>query len=162
MGSGFGENSDCGDGYEGGNDEEDGGFRTVAGSGRLGSSKVRVALFVDGIFDSISYHQIRDLFAQFGCLMNVFVQRSKRSGRRFRFAFVCFSSLKAATTAIKRLDGFRLGKACLYVSLAKPPNKVVMDVDSKVYANRLASRVSASGLGASSWRDVVVGLKKDS
>lgn len=102
MGSGLGETSVCGDGEDDGNDDSDGGSRTDAVLG----AKARVALFKDGISDSISYHQIRGLFVQFGCLVNVFVLRSRRLGRRFRFAVVCFSSLKAATTTIKWLDGF--------------------------------------------------------
>lgn len=55
-----------------------------------------------------------------------------------------------------------MGKASLLVSLAKPPNKAMMGFDTKVSPNRLASRISVSGLGAPFWKDVVVGLKKDS
>lgn len=58
-------------------------------------------LFVDGISTSVRYHQVRNLFAQYGDLLNVFVQRTKKVGRQFRFGFVRFLSWDHASAAIK-------------------------------------------------------------
>ncbi|XP_057454867.1 glycine-rich RNA-binding protein 3, mitochondrial-like [Lotus japonicus] len=113
--AGFG--SAIGDGIEDGDeaaDEEDGSLPNQKCSG---VSRVCVSLFVDGIAESVSYHQIRGLFAQFGRLVNVFVQRKKKLGRRFRFGFVRFTSWKVVAVAIKSLDGVRLGGASLSVGL---------------------------------------------
>lgn len=118
-----------------------------------------MSLFMDGVSDLISYHLIRGLFS---CLVKVFVRCFWRLGRRFCFAFVCFSSLKAVSTTIKRLDEFMMGKVILFVSLSKPPNKVVMDFGTNGSAHHSASRNSISGLGGPSWRDNFLGVKKDS
>lgn len=61
-------------------------------------------LFVDGIADSVGYHQVRKLFASYGRLWKVFVQRFKKVGRRFRFGFVHFSLWNHASAAINALD----------------------------------------------------------
>lgn len=82
--------------------------------------------------------------------MNIFVQRFRRLGRRFRFAFVRFSSLKAASTTVKHLDGLRVGNASLFVSMAKPSFKDEMDFGAKVSGHRSAIGKSDSGLGAPS------------
>lgn len=44
-------------------------------------------LFIDGISSSVDYHQVRDLFQQHGKVKNLFIQRQRNLGRRFRFGF---------------------------------------------------------------------------
>lgn len=76
-------------------------------------------LFVDGIAEEFGYHQVRRLFAHFGRLMNIFVQCNRKIGRRLRFGFVRFLSSDHASSAIKTLDGVRLGRASLSVMKAR-------------------------------------------
>lgn len=95
--------------------------------GVLGSGSARVAeaamrskrpcypLFIDGIADSVDYFQVRDLFLQHGRLTNVFLQRTRRRGRRFRFGFVRYANKVDAVKAMEVLDGVKLGGAYLSV-----------------------------------------------
>src|ERR1044072_5426384 len=46
-----------------------------------------ISLFIDGIDQGVDYQQIKDLFAQYGKNVSVFVQRFRKPGRRFRFGF---------------------------------------------------------------------------
>src|ERR1044072_1031178 len=89
-----------GDGEELGDDEDD----------------IPPPLFVDGLVDSVSYQRIRDLFALFGKLRNVFVQRSRKQGRKHRFGFVRFLSRINATSAVEALNGIKVGGSVLYVA----------------------------------------------
>src|ERR1044072_8999306 len=79
------------------------------------------SLFVDGIADGVGYHRFRDLFSLFGKLRNVFMQRSKKLGRKFRFGFVRFLSKNCAGSAMKALNGLKLGGSVLRVSWARHP-----------------------------------------
>src|ERR1044072_6030860 len=79
-------------------------------------------LFVDGIADGVSYHRIRDLFYLFGKLRNVFMQRDKKMGRIFRFGFVRFLSRNSAVSAMRALNGLKVGGSALRVTWAKPPS----------------------------------------
>ena len=73
-------------------------------------------LFVDGLVGSVSYQRIRDLFALFGKLRNVFVQRSRKQGRKHRFGFVRFLSRINATSAVEALNGIKVGGSVLHVA----------------------------------------------
>src|ERR1044072_5454492 len=84
-------------------------------------------LFVDGIEDMVDYHRVRNLFAQHGRLRNVFVQRSRKQGRKFRFGFVRFFSRKDASLALAALNGFKLGSALLRIGWARNPTRGVSE-----------------------------------
>lgn len=93
----------------------DGSRRKVWGAGDI--SRPCYTLFIDGIADSVGYFQVRDLFQQHGKMSNVFLQRKKKHGRKFRFGFVRFALKENTISAMKHLDGIRLGRAFLLVKL---------------------------------------------
>lgn len=76
-------------------------------------------LFIDNILVAMGCHQVGDLFLKRGKVKNVFIQRERKSGRRFHFGFVRYVLKKDALSAMKRLDGFRIGGAFLFVAPAK-------------------------------------------
>ena len=150
-------------------DDQDEGEGEIARR-RVGARKFCTTLFIDGISEMVGYKQIRELFAQYGDLVNVFVQRLRKEGRRFRFGFVRYALEEHALQAISCVNGRNLGSAWLSVSVAKPPHK--SDVDkSKLGGSAIASSVtqgkvadqalqvlpSISFPSARSWRDVVLG-----
>lgn len=77
--------------------------------------------FVEGILDRFEYHQISSLFAQFGRIKNVFVQKQRKIIRRYRFRFVQFASLELASQVINLLNGFHLGDAFLFLATTRFP-----------------------------------------
>src|ERR1044072_5429373 len=79
-------------------------------------------LFGDGIADGVGYLRIRDLFYLFGKLRNVFIHRDKKMGQTFHFGFVRFLSRNNAVSAVRALNGLKIGGAALRVSWAKPPS----------------------------------------
>lgn len=81
-------------------------------------------LFVDGIEEAFGYHHIRGLFALFGRISNVFVQRKRELGRCFRFGIVRLFSDEQAVAATTMLDGLGVGGAALSVALARFPKDV--------------------------------------
>src|ERR1044072_9188329 len=92
----------------------------------------RSPLFVDAIDDMVDYHRVRSLFGQHGPLRNVFVQRLRKQGRKFRFGFVRFFSRKDASMALSALNGFKLGGAVLRVGWARYTTRGVSEKkDSK-------------------------------
>src|ERR1044072_9826056 len=80
-------------------------------------------LFVDDIRDMVDYHRVRNLFAEHGKLRNVFVQRVRKLGRKFRFGFVRFFSRKDASKAISALNGTKFGGAVLRIWWARSSRK---------------------------------------
>lgn len=58
---------------------------------------------------------MRDFFLQHGKLTNVFLQRKRKSGRKFRFDFVRYANKKDVVRAMEFLDGVRIGGAYLSV-----------------------------------------------
>ena len=87
-------------------------------------------LFVDGIDDTLDYHRIRSLFAQHGPLRNVFVQRLRKQGRKFRFGFVRFFSRKDASLALSALNGFKIGGAVLRIGWARITTRGVSEKEA--------------------------------
>ncbi|XP_057444213.1 uncharacterized protein LOC130736394 [Lotus japonicus] len=81
----------------------------------------RSTLFIDRISELVGYLHIRELFAQIGRVSKVFVQRSRKVGRNFRFGFVHFMSKAHAEEAIARLNGTKLGGIHLSVTVARYP-----------------------------------------
>lgn len=72
-------------------------------------------LFIDGIADSVDYFQVRNLFSRHGRLKNVFIQRNRRSRRKFYIGFVRYAKKEDVVRALELLDGVRLGGAYLSV-----------------------------------------------
>ncbi|XP_057425873.1 uncharacterized protein LOC130719256 [Lotus japonicus] len=108
---GDGSSSDEEDDNEG--DQGEGAARMVDAAVR--AERPCYPLFIDGIADSVDYFQMKDLFKQHGMLTNVFLQRKRRSGRKFRFGFVRYAKKEDAVKAMEFLDGVRLGGA--YISV---------------------------------------------
>ncbi|XP_057426524.1 uncharacterized protein LOC130719950 [Lotus japonicus] len=75
-------------------------------------------LFVDGIDDSMTYQQLRQVFAQYGAIQRLFLQLRRRPGRRNRFAFVRFREEHAAREAIKVVNGAFINQSLLSVKMA--------------------------------------------
>lgn len=112
-------------------EEEDGGVGDDDGdekfNGSTGDHKSRwgigsfVSLFIDGISNGPTYQQIKYLFALFGRITSVFLQRKRKEGRRWHFAFVWMMSRRGAMEALSKLDGARLNGSFITVSVAKFP-----------------------------------------
>src|ERR1044072_274741 len=118
-------------------------------------------LFVDGIEDMVDYHRVLDLFAQHGSLRNVFVQRLRKQGRKFRFGFVRFFSRKDASLALSALNGFKLGGAVLRIGWARNSTRDVSEKEASKGAkegsyHRWKPKVLTK-TPSKSWRDVVLG-----
>ncbi|XP_057443890.1 uncharacterized protein LOC130736053 [Lotus japonicus] len=96
-------------------DGEQGGGCDGAARAAAVSARPCYPLFIDGIADSVDYFQVRELFLQQGKLTNVFLQRKRKSGRKFRFGFVRYAHKDDAVRAMELLDGVRLGGAYLSV-----------------------------------------------
>ncbi|XP_057436865.1 eukaryotic translation initiation factor 3 subunit G-like [Lotus japonicus] len=79
------------------------------------------SVFIDGIEDKVYYLHLRHLCSKFGKVLNLFVQRQRKSGRIWRFGFVRFGLREQALKAVRGLNGFRLGNASLAVSMARSP-----------------------------------------
>ena len=61
------------------------------------------------------------LFARYGRIESVFVQRQRRLGRKFRFGFIRFKIMKEVVEAAKNMIGWQLNSAYLHVNVAKFP-----------------------------------------
>lgn len=57
-----------------------------------GESHNLTMLFINGIPDSVGSYQVKDLFAKYGKVSSVFVQRLEKHGRVFNFGFSRFVS----------------------------------------------------------------------
>lgn len=127
-------------------------------------------LFIDGIADSVSYHQIRELFCQHGRLSRVFVERQRKPWRKLRFGFIKFNERSSTMAAMDALDGLKIGGAFLSVKLAKFPRKHDLGLGKGpagaqvVFKERYVPTVQvwqrnndASSLSSSSWRDALLG-----
>src|ERR1044072_5503763 len=100
----------------------EGGEEEDAGSGKSSSGAWRsYNLFIDGVSEYSSYSQIRHLFAQHGKVLNLFIQKQKKPGRRFRFGFVRFASKKQAVEAKDKVNGVKINGEAISVSVAKYP-----------------------------------------
>lgn len=105
---------------EDGEDEAEG-EEGVDSRRRVPTLQERSTFLIDGISELVGYLQIRELFAQIGRVSKVFVQRSHKVGRNFRFGFVHFMSKAHAEEAITRLNGTKLGGIHLSVTVARYP-----------------------------------------
>jgi RNA recognition motif-containing protein len=65
----------------------------------------RNSVFVRNLPLDASEEQLKDMFTDYGQILDVFIPRDKYSGRHKNFAFVEFSALEHAERAVKRVDG---------------------------------------------------------
>lgn len=86
-----------------------------------GDRKDTITLFVDGIDDNTSYQQLRRVFAAFGKLAGVYIQRYRKEGRWSRFGFIRFLLKSDAEKAIKMMDGKNLNGKAISVKKAQFP-----------------------------------------
>src|ERR1044072_8128832 len=139
---------------------QDSSQRKVAGNGEDDGEQgddddaVISPLFVDGIGELVDYHRVRSLFAEHGRLRNVFVQRVRKLGHKFRFGFVRFFSRKYASKAISALNGTKCGGAMLRIGWARSSLKGTSEVNKDSMVTKEVRSVSST---LRSWRDVVMG-----
>lgn len=62
-------------------------------------------MFIDGIDDVVTYHQLRNEFRRFGTVVGVYLLSRRKPGRRTRFAFVRYEHEQDVMAAVRRMDG---------------------------------------------------------
>ncbi|XP_057450839.1 uncharacterized protein LOC130742755 [Lotus japonicus] len=77
------------------------------------------AVFIDGIEDVVTYHQIRNEFRRFGTVVGVYLPSRRKPGRRFRFAFVRYEQERDAAAAVRCMDGAFVLQSVLRVNKAR-------------------------------------------
>lgn len=78
-------------------------------------------LYVGNLPYSTSEDDLRNLFGQYGEIVNVTLIIDKMSGRSKGFGFVEFAEEDAATAAIEATNGMELEGRALVVNVARPP-----------------------------------------
>src|ERR1044072_1656121 len=123
-----------------------------------GDDPIVSPLFVDDIGDMVDYHRVRNLFAEHRKLRNVFVQRVRKLGRKFRFGFVRFFSRKDACKAVSVLNGTKLGGAVLRIRWAQSSLKAESGAIKDSKGAQVVRKWKPKGPSSvRSWRDVVDG-----
>ncbi len=77
-------------------------------------------LYVGNLAFSTTESELRDLFAQYGTVAEVFIAMDKFSGRSRGFAFVTMGSDAEAKAAITGVNGKNVGGRDLAVNEARP------------------------------------------
>ncbi|XP_057432419.1 uncharacterized protein LOC130725186 [Lotus japonicus] len=80
-----------------------------------------MTLFVDGLDDRVKYKQLRKAFEKYGKVESIFLPRTKKKMRRFRFGFIHFSSRNDGCRAIQGWHRQRLNNVYLTVLPARFP-----------------------------------------
>jgi RNA recognition motif-containing protein len=70
-------------------------------------------LYVGGLSDTTSDHQLRDLFGTYGTIARAYIVRHKRSGKSAGYGFVEMSSGEQAMSAVVALEGALFEGNCL-------------------------------------------------
>ena len=70
-------------------------------------------LYVGGLSDATSDHQLRDLFGTYGIVARAYVVRHKHSGKSAGYGFVEMSSGEQALSAVVALEGSLFEGHCL-------------------------------------------------
>jgi RNA recognition motif-containing protein len=70
-------------------------------------------LYVGGLSDTTSDHQLRDLFEAYGTVIRAYVVRHKRSGKSAGYGFVEMRSSEQALSAVIALEGALFEGNCL-------------------------------------------------
>ncbi|HEY4301974.1 MAG TPA: RNA-binding protein [Candidatus Didemnitutus sp.] len=77
-------------------------------------------LYVGNLSFDTSEADLRQAFAAFGSLTDVFVATDRETGRARGFAFVTFSTAEESQLAMQKMNGTELGGRALTVNEAKP------------------------------------------
>ena len=77
-------------------------------------------LYVGNMSFDTTEAELRDAFAEFGTVADVFVAMDKFSGRPRGFAFVTMSTAEEAKVAAEKMNGVNLGGRPLTVNEARP------------------------------------------
>ena len=77
-------------------------------------------IFVGNLPWSIKNDQLRDLFAQFGEIVEAIVIEERRTGRSKGFGFVTFTTPEAADAAAKEMHGKEVDGRNIVVNKARP------------------------------------------
>lgn len=77
-------------------------------------------LYVGNLSFNTTEADLRDAFAAFGNVSDVFVATDRETGRPRGFAFVTFSTPEESKLAIEKMNGADLGGRALTVNEAKP------------------------------------------
>ena len=79
-------------------------------------------IFIKNIDPQVEEEQLIDLFSDFGRIVSLTFELSRRTGYHLGYALVKFESLEEAKSAIKGTNGKKLGKQALQVDWCfKPP-----------------------------------------
>jgi len=70
-------------------------------------------LYVGGLAEATSDHQLRNLFGAYGTVAHVFVVRHKHSGKSAGYGFVEMGSSEQALNAVVALEGALFEGQCL-------------------------------------------------
>ncbi len=77
-------------------------------------------IFVGNLPWSIKNEQLRDLFAQFGEIVEAIVIQERRTGRSKGFGFVTFTTPEAADAATQEMHGKEVEGRNIVVNKARP------------------------------------------
>ena len=77
-------------------------------------------IFVGNLPWSIKNDQLRDLFAQFGEIVEAIVIQERRTGRSKGFGFVTFTTPEAADAAVQEMHGKEVEGRNIVVNKARP------------------------------------------
>lgn len=83
------------------------------------TSNNHTTLFIDNLPRGIISEWTRDLFSEFGKIVDVFVSKKKRKSNSLAFGFVRFSKLEDARRAVEKLDGHEIKGLKIKVSMAR-------------------------------------------
>ena len=77
-------------------------------------------LYVGNMSFNTTENDLREAFARFGTLTDIYVANDRETGRPRGFAFVTFSTAEESNLAIQQMNGADLGGRALTVNEAKP------------------------------------------
>lgn len=78
-------------------------------------------LYVANLAYTVSEDQIREIFSQYGEIVEVRLITDRMSGRSKGFAFVEYGSEDAAKTAMEATNGMEFEGRGMFVTIARPP-----------------------------------------
>ena len=91
-------------------------------------------MFVSGLKDNIQEDKIREIFSQFGNIVDLILSRNHKNSKRKDLAFITFSSNSEAKNALEACKSFNYFDAPVMVSLSF--SQQVMQAKKKIKDNR--------------------------
>ena len=83
-----------------------------------------LTLFIDGLPQGYSGHELRKLFSNHGCIANAYVPRFQRSRLNGRFGFIAVQAWEQGERLIHEVDGMEVGSSKIKVNWAKYPKRL--------------------------------------